>query len=820
MLSRALRTTAVLALGFFAAVPVAAQTAQAPTVTGLTYTGTGPFYRGDAIFVWVDFSKRVRVSGVPLLALTVGTNTRYAEYLRTASPPNSILFRYRVARSDVDADGFSIPENAVSLNGGSITLEADGSVNAVLTHSAGTPGVGYTVDGSQSPAPTVGAIEVEAPRADSYKRHDSIVVVVTFAREIQVTGIPRMALTIGANTRYADYEEWPYVLRANSMRFRYVVRSSDSDSDGLAIPANAISLNGGTIALLGDATNAADLNHDAVADNPRFKVDGSTVRVLQAGRPYLSAGGPPGGTHGSCDAVRVWVGFASPVVVVGSPSVRLDIGGTTRLATFVSLTPSGHDMQFMYLVASADSDADGISIPANAISLNGGSIRSRDAPDLHATLTHEARPPYASHKVDGSKAAPNSLRNVQFASNTPAAGETYSLGEAIYLWVVFNQPVAVTGTPQLDLTVGAATRKADFQYVHRLFPNFALFSYIVAASDIDTDGVAVPASTLSLNGGTIARRCDSLAPTLTHGAVAGASGRKVDGSVTVAPRVTAVRFTNTPVSDFAYDAGETITASVSFDRAVTVSGAVQLGLTIGGNVRQAGFQRIERQGLRADFAYTVQESDSDTNGISIAANAISPSGGAITLKGDSAATAASLIHVAVRPDLFRKVTVRRPKVSLALGSSTIDESGSNSSTTVKATLSRAVSSPVTVTLSASPAGKVRFGSATLTIPANATESDDVTVTAINNQEDRPDARVRIFVWVSGTAVDAPDSVTLTVTDDDLTPGVWSATLKVDQVTNSGLWFFGCDNNDRNQDDCSDSRVLTEDQFVYEGPPTP
>ena len=112
------------------------------------------------------------------------------------------------------------------------------------------------------------------------------------------------------------------------------------------------------------------------------------------------------------------------------------------------------------------------------------------------------------------------------------------------------------------------------------------------------------------------------------------------------------------------------------------------------------------------------------------------------------------------------ITVAKPKASLVLGSTTIDESGSNNSTTLKATLPSAVSSAVTVTLSASPSGKVRFGGTTLTIAASATQSGTVTVTAIDNSADAPDASVTISGAVGGTAVEAPDDVTLTVADDD------------------------------------------------------
>ena len=111
-----------------------------------------------------------------------------------------------------------------------------------------------------------------------------------------------------------------------------------------------------------------------------------------------------------------------------------------------------------------------------------------------------------------------------------------------------------------------------------------------------------------------------------------------------------------------------------------------------------------------------------------------------------------------------------PKVALVLGTASIAESGTGNNTTVKATLPSAVTSDVTVTLGSAPTGKVNFGAATVTIPANGTESPTTTVTAVDNKVDAADATVTVSGTIASTLVTAPDSVTLTVTDDD-TKGV-------------------------------------------------
>ena len=111
----------------------------------------------------------------------------------------------------------------------------------------------------------------------------------------------------------------------------------------------------------------------------------------------------------------------------------------------------------------------------------------------------------------------------------------------------------------------------------------------------------------------------------------------------------------------------------------------------------------------------------------------------------------------------------KPRVVLVPGAPSIAEGGSGNATTLKATLPRAVSTATTVTLAASPAGTVAFGSPTLTIPANATESPPVTVTAVNDDIDAPeDAVVTLSgTTAAGAAANPPISVALTVTDDDV-----------------------------------------------------
>ena len=118
-----------------------------------------------------------------------------------------------------------------------------------------------------------------------------------------------------------------------------------------------------------------------------------------------------------------------------------------------------------------------------------------------------------------------------------------------------------------------------------------------------------------------------------------------------------------------------------------------------------------------------------------------------------------------------------PTVTLALAPQSIGENGGVS--TVTASLSHASSESVAVTVSGaavSPAVAGDFSlspNKVLTIAAGQTASTGtVTISAVNNAVDSPDKEVTVSATVSGgKGASAPESVTLTIEDDDALPTV-------------------------------------------------
>jgi len=92
----------------------------------------GTYYTGEVLEVKVLFDQVVAVTGTPQLALTIGTQTRYADYVAGSTPTGGygLTFRYTLTAADSDADGIAIVSPLV-LNGGSIKDQQ--GVDALLT---------------------------------------------------------------------------------------------------------------------------------------------------------------------------------------------------------------------------------------------------------------------------------------------------------------------------------------------------------------------------------------------------------------------------------------------------------------------------------------------------------------------------------------------------------------------------------------------------------------------------------------------------------------------------------------------------------------
>ena len=201
-------------------------------------------------------------------------------------------------------------------------------------------------------------------------------------------------------------------------------------------------------------------------------------------------------------------------------------------------------MNFGYKAQEEDVNADGVSINADSLDTGSGAT-IRDGAENDADLTHDAVDADSGHLVDGVSPTVSSLS----ITSDPGEDDTYVVGDSIEVTVTFSEDVIFTATPPLasedeivtdtpsvgsldvaasdppllEPDIGGTAKNTSYSSASGAT---LVYSHTVAVGDIDTDGIAIAADKLSLNGGTIQDGAGNDA-VLTHAAVAADSGHKV-----------------------------------------------------------------------------------------------------------------------------------------------------------------------------------------------------------------------------------------------------------------------------------------------------
>lgn len=406
---------------------------------------------------------------------------------------------------------------------------------------------------------------------------------------------------------------------------------------------------GRTAASEPDSTPPA-ISSIAVTSDPRDDV-GITIpyRVLTSGIGYVRFD-----IYAAGDIIQLTVNFDKPVNVTGTPQLQFVMGSSTKTASFNSV--QGNSLTFHYPVVNGDKDTNGISVRANSLVLNRGTIQGESGND--ANLTHDALPAQRGHKVDGIPPRITSL-SIQDGEGVPI--EVLGIGDQVRVPIRFSERVyaSIAGPPQIRLQVGDAERKAT--WLSEAWGRS--FIYYIQEGDLDPDGISINANSIDLNGGTI--QDDAGNPLiLSHAATDYGSKRikrneggtiEVFGPVDVdgiRPVVESLTITSDPGSDKTYLPGDVVKVSVRFSEPMTVpelrvttpgretfTSIPSISLNIGGTERRAAFESVD--GHNVTFAYTIQDEDQDSDGISIGANKL-------TVKHEDAELQAPIFDAAIR----------------------------------------------------------------------------------------------------------------------------------------------------------------------------
>ncbi len=340
----------------------------------------------------------------------------------------------------------------------------------------------------------------------------------------------------------------------------------------------------------------------------------------------VSVSVPANGTYVAGQNLDFTVNFSEIVNVTtggGTPRIpiTLNTGGTVYASYFGG---SGSlALVFRYPVVTGNNDPDGITIGTD-FDANGGTIKDAAGNDALTTLNNVGSP--TGVLVDA--IAPS------VSSSTVPANGTYVAGQNLDFTVTYSEPVVVTGSPFVGVTLDSGAVQAA--YFSGTGTATLTFRYTVAPGNLDTDGIATDSS-ITLNGGTIKDAAGNDAATaVTFPSTAGALVDAVPPgaiSSTVPPNAT-------------YITGQTLNYSVTFSEPVIVIGAPSVALTLntGGTVQASYLSGSSSSTLT--FQYTIVSGNADSDGVTTA-SAISLNGGSIRdAAGNNAATAVTFASTA------------------------------------------------------------------------------------------------------------------------------------------------------------------------------
>lgn len=557
----------------------------------------------------------------------------------------------------------------------------DGSTVNVGVTAADNAGNATTTTGTNNAtldnaAPSISSVTV--PANDTYVAGENLdfVVNIASAANVVVTGTPRLVLTIGSTTAYADYQSGS---ASASLTFRYLVQAGDLDANGIAL--NSLDLNAGSIK--DDSGNNLTLTLNSVGSTAAVLVD--AVIPDAPSTPDLATGSDTGESSTdniTNDTTPTLTGTAE----AGSTVTLYDTDGTTVLDTATatggnwSLTSSALSEGSHTLTAKAVDGAGNESVASSGLAVTidttaplvTGSVPDGAALDNAASVIFTVS---FNDTVYGLATGDFTLTATDSASGSVSSVSAAS-GNSVDVTV---SGITGTGTLRLDTNASGITDLAGNQVaafttggthdVDRDAPTITSVSFdpasdpvtagnqnavsftlagaetgttaeysitsISGGTPVTASGIAVSSAGQTISGVDVSGLNDGLLTlelTLTD-AAGNVSTPAVTDTVNKDANIPAV--TTVAVADGDYQAGNTIHFTVTLDDSVTVSGANStLGVNVGGANTTAAF--ASATGNSITYSYTVLAGENtDNSGVSILASSIVLNGDTIRDSGNN-----------------------------------------------------------------------------------------------------------------------------------------------------------------------------------------
>ena len=386
------------------------------------------------------------------------------------------------------------------------------------------------VSGQSAPAVTGVAVTSDAGNDATYVLDDVIRIMLTFSEAVEVAGEPRLKIDMDPaewGIKWAGYESGS---GTNSLAFAYTVVDPNKSTQGIAVLADSLELNDGAIRSAVSETDA-DLSHAGLAHDASHKVDWEASPPTVTGVAVTSDAGDDD-TYGLDDVIQITVTFSEAVEVSGSPQLAIDMDPAewgTKWAGYASGSGTA-TLVFTHTVVEPNVSTQGIAVLADTLALSGGTMLSVSS-QIDANLSHPGLAHDAEHKVDWQQSPPPTIPTVTAVAISSDAGDddTYALHDVIHITVTLSEAVEVTGSPQLQIDMDPGEWGEKPAGYHSGSGTASLvFAHTVVEPNISTQGIAVLADTLALNGGTIQSASSQIDANLAHSGLDHDAEHKVD----------------------------------------------------------------------------------------------------------------------------------------------------------------------------------------------------------------------------------------------------------------------------------------------------
>ena len=587
---------------------------------------------GDVVSVVVNFTEAVFLDanvGAPSIDLTIGSRAVSAQYVSGAGTAQ-LVFNYTILTGQTDVNGIAINANSLSLNGKALTDTAGNT--PTLTFAAAADNANYLVD---TTAPTV--VSISSSRS-TFLSGETALITFTFSED--------PGSTFTWNGSAGDVTLVNGTLSA--------VSGTGLTRTATFLPTQGLTGGSASITVNNDLFTDSAGNLGAGNTLGSLVVNTSPATLMDA--QITSAVGVQNNALNAGDVVTVTAHFSEAQTLnttSGSPTVALQIGSSTVNAPYASGAGTA-DLLFTYTILAGQTDANGIALNADSLSLNGSTLR--DPRTNTTTLSVPATADNSNFTVDTTAPFLSITSNVGQLKAGETANITFTFSEDpgnTFAWNGITGDVTLSNGTLSAISGTGVTRTAVFTPTASVNAGTAGISVITGTYQ-DVAGNNGSA------GGTPSLTVDTLAPTISAIALSGSTG-----------------ILNTYLNE-----GDTTNVSVTFNEVVNLNlagGSPTLALLVGSSTVQASY--VSGAGSNTlVFTTTIAAGQNDADGIAIALNALSLNGAVLT---DAAGNTSTPTSAAVSSNSAYMVDTLAPSVSVAFNVASLN-AGETATLTVTA----------------------------------------------------------------------------------------------------------------------------------------